>query len=368
MFGYNRIRGTQSGGVPFEYVVFSRVTTLTIDVGANDPLDDVPTSFDIKPNDGTNSPFDSDNNDILLPELSLFDPISDATLGDDWIMIAENALQDDVGLGSLRLFMGAGHNYVSAIPLSSKTMVYPLCNGNASVLTTSSPLIPEYISLTTSSWPYADHSPFPSPNVDPLTSADVPYEASVDIAQWLPSIQTAFARLANLGGRSSIELAHRDPKIDILNTDVHVTSLLPPGVTMASLSDFTPMVIPSGPLTMNDMATLLQQHIETLVDNGDSNTTTVFLTPNIMRQGTNQGYSTRMDFGIIVEKVTLVTDVMSVPAPSLAAIFTGLNVGVTKGFDAYMDSAFVMNFTVIITDSGDVRLEVRHLCIETIAR
>jgi hypothetical protein len=219
--------GTQSGGIPFEYVVWSRINILTIDLGSNDPDHVANTTFTTIPSiDGDDSPVDESTDNDDVPDLSLFDPITAATLADDWVMISSSALQDDVALGSLRLRLGSGYNYVSTIPSMSSTVVYPLCNEDASVLTTSSPMLPEYIQLTTSSWSYPDALSFNVTYIDStitnpddgnttIVSTPMSFEDSISITSWLPQIDTAFAKLKWLTQQSSVELAARDPVMDI---------------------------------------------------------------------------------------------------------------------------------------------------------
>jgi hypothetical protein len=332
------------------------------------------------------------------------------TLADDWVLIAEGALQDDVGTKSVRIYLGGGYNYVSTLPVQATALVYPLCDNDASVLTTSSPSLPDYVILTVSSWPY--------PDTNPLAVNETIND--IDITPILTEFGLAFTRLADLGRKASIELSTADHFIHLLNTDIPAISLLPNDVTITSLTNLLPVLdmiplsdtwiedrivthwrnttilvvgpngtlieefaleqytttehiqhsTPKSTITINDMINVIQQYLfDVIVQDSDSsavNDTFVTVDAKTIRQGTMHGYTTRYEFGIVASRVLQVTDIS--PSSEHANFFHSLNVTMRRGFNVDMDSSFLLNFTVVITDDGDVRLEVRNLRLETVPR
>jgi hypothetical protein len=385
--------------------------------------------------------------EVLLPDLSDFNPVVNNTLADDWLTISENALQDDVALSQLVIMMGGGFNYISTIPIESSTMVIPIANIDASVLITASPSLPSYVSYTIVTWPYVDPAPLQPTTLNVqgdiydsytgLNDTDIDddgssyydinetsiiynvtyddsydYNTTTDLTSQsdtstiestylltlpiISALNLGAAKLTWLGHQTSVSLINVDPVLDILNTPITATSLLPRGVTLAQLVDFTSVFAEATTLidtntpyaytvngtttelniTMTTLSLMMSDYISDIIEVGsltqngigvDTDYPTVSVTPLLQRQGTNLGYVTRFDFGVSIGNNKLYKNIMSTPSSALAGLFSGLNVEVIQGFDVYMDSAVTLNFTVIMTDTLDVRLEVRQLCIETAA-
>jgi hypothetical protein len=334
------------------------VKVLTIDMGANDP-NVGPTSFT-----NINGPFENSGDDgesIAIPDVSSFNPRSKATLADDWLTIAANTLQDDIGLEQLRIRMGGGYNYVSTIPssISALTTVYVLCNDDASVLVTS-PLV-DYLSLTTSSWVYPDLTQLS------VLPSDASYEASINIkgVGWYDAIHTTFTKIAALGVHVH-NSAFGSKSMSVLDTMVTIQSLLPNGVSFNNLTGITAALSSlgqSGVITMNEIAAAMRQKLMAIMG---TKTTDIVVVSSISRQVTNEGYATRLDFGVAISWVNLIRSIMAPSSISQASLLKGINgATVIKGFDTYFDTALIYNFTTIITSSGDTRMEVNHFCMET---
>jgi hypothetical protein len=124
----------------------------------------------------------------------------------------------------------------------------------------------------------------------------------------------------------------------------------------------------------------MKQYLDAAMTSSITNTSIYNdIVSSLTRQGTNQGYSTRFDFEVSVSWTLLVENLLfsdeydnstddyySNPDPVFESLINAIGVAIDQGFDATMDAAVLFNFTIIINDNNDIRLEVKQLCFETI--